>query len=313
MDTAIKSQAVVFKRLDLIHESMTATPPSAGSADNFNRVWVGGFGSWARQKNRGGIYGYDYNSGGFSLGYDHRAEGIPGLRFGVATSFSFGKIDNNDEVSTVDVDTSGVGVYGTYQLDNGLFLDANFAYAHSKNKSKVFTWGGGYKSGDFSIDTWQIGSRVGQTFDLGTVKLTPTVGLRYLTVNQDRFLERLHNTGSGVLADIFAKKTDHIFEIPVLLKIKGAFETGATKIIPEFRVGYTFVPQKPDRDLKVILGYSDGIMSVKGMKPASGSAQVGLGVKFEINDQFDVFVNYDLDAATKFVNHNAAIGIGFSF
>ncbi|MDR1577764.1 MAG: porin family protein, partial [Deltaproteobacteria bacterium] len=83
---------------------------------------------------------------------------------------------------------------------------------------------------------------------------------------------------------------------------------------PEFRVGYTFVPQRPDRDLKVRLGnYTDAIMTINGIKSPRGSVQVGAGVKFEINDQFDVFVNYDLDAASKFVSHNAAVGIGFSF
>ncbi|MDR1577851.1 MAG: autotransporter outer membrane beta-barrel domain-containing protein, partial [Deltaproteobacteria bacterium] len=77
---------------------------------------------------------------------------------------------------------------------------------------------------------------------------------------------------------------------------------------------YTFVPQRPDRDLKVGLsGYSDETMTVWGIKSPRGSVQVGAGVKFEINDQFDVFVNYDLDAASKFVSHNAAVGIGFSF
>jgi uncharacterized protein with beta-barrel porin domain len=53
--------------------------------------------------------------------------------------------------------------------------------------------------------------------------------------------------------------------------------------------------------------------TVGGIKPASGSLQVGAGVKFEISDQFDVFVNYDLDAARGFVSHNAGLGIGFNF
>ncbi|MDR1578175.1 MAG: autotransporter domain-containing protein [Deltaproteobacteria bacterium] len=313
LESAIKTQGVVFKRLDQIHDSLAPTPPAAGSADAFNRVWVGGFGSWARQKNREGIFGYDYNSGGFSLGYDRRAEGTPGLGFGVVTSFSFGKIDSNSGVSTVDVDTAGVGLYGSYLLDNGLFLDANFAYAHSKNESKVFTIGGGHKRGDFGVDTWQIGTRLGKIFDLGNIKLTPTLGLRYLSVDQEAFRERVVNTTTAFI-NYVPKKKDHIFEIPVLLKLNGAFETGTTKIIPEFRVGYTFVPQRPDSELKVgILGFSEGLMTINGIKPARGSVQVGLGAKFEINDQFDVFVNYDLDAAKKFVNHNAAIGIGFNF
>ncbi|MDR1607855.1 MAG: autotransporter domain-containing protein [Deltaproteobacteria bacterium] len=316
VDTTIKAQGVVFKRLDRIHESLTSVPPAAGSADTFNRAWVGGFGSWARQKDRDRIDGYDYNSGGFSLGYDRRAEGLPGLRFGLVTSFSFGKIESNDGFSTIDVDTAGVGIYGSYILDNGVFFDANVAYAHSSNDSKLLTWGGGYKSGEFDIDTWQIGARVGKIFDFGTLKFTPTVGLRYISVEQDAFAERQINTTS--LPNYFAKKSDHIVEIPILLKLNGSFETGSGKIIPEFRAGYTFVAQRPDRDQNVGLTLPNGWqyntrMNPHGIKAARGSFQLGAGIKYEINDQVDIFVNYDLDAASKFVSHNAALGIGFNF
>ncbi|MDR1607832.1 MAG: autotransporter domain-containing protein [Deltaproteobacteria bacterium] len=315
-ETTVKVQGVVFKRLDQIHESLNSAAPAAGAADAFNRAWVGGFGSWARQKDRDGIDGYDYNAGGFSLGYDRRAEGFPGLRFGIVTSFSFGKIESNDGFSTVDTDTAGVGIYGSYLLDNGFFFDANVAYSHSKNDSKILTWNGGYKTGDFDIDTWQFGARVGKIFDFGNLKFTPSVGLRYISVQQDAFAERVVN--SQATANYFDKKTDHIVEIPILLKLNGSFETGSGKITPEFRAGYTFVAQKPGRSLRDGLINSNGWqhnrrMNPEGIKPARGSAQVGVGLKYDISDRVDIFVNYDLDASSKFISHNAALGLGFNF
>jgi outer membrane autotransporter protein len=315
LDVALKSQAVVFQRLDRIHSSFSAVPPAAGEVDTFNRVWVGGFGTWARQKNRDSNYGYDYNTGGFSLGYDRRLDGVPGLRVGVSTSFSFGKIDSKSGWSSVDVDTAGFGVYGSYQFNNGLFVDANFGYGHSENdvKSNVI---GGSKTGNFDIDTWQIGARTGIALDFGNLKFTPTVGARYLTYEMDRWAERVHGAGALTLPNVFHKKRDHIFEIPILLKLNGTFEVGQTKIIPEARLGWTFAAKRPDSELTVGLnlpGLSGYRATVPGIKAPRGSLQAGAGVKIEVTDMVDVFVNYDLDAARGFVSHNAALGIGVNF
>jgi outer membrane autotransporter protein len=313
METALKTQGVVFKRLDRIHDAMTSVPPAAGGADSFNRVWAGGFGSWARQKNRGEIFGYDYNSGGFSIGYDRRAEDVPGLRFGIATSFSFGKIDSKSGDSSIDADTAGLGIYGSYMLNTGLFFDASFAYGHSENDSSVRTLAGAHKKGSFDIDTWQLGARAGYVIDLGTAKLTPTVGLRYLNAEQDGFAEHIIGSPALTLANTFNKKRDHIFEIPVLLKFNGTFETGQARIIPELRLGYTFAANRPDSDLQVGVVGGPGHFTARGIRAARGTFQAGAGAKFEVNDLVDVFVNYDLDAASGYVSHNAAAGVGFNF
>ncbi|MDR1086040.1 MAG: autotransporter domain-containing protein [Deltaproteobacteria bacterium] len=314
LDSALKAQGVVFRRLDRIHEAATAVPPSAGTTDTFNRVWVGGFGSWARQKNRGSHFGYDYNHGGFSLGYDRRAESVPGLRFGIATAFSFGKIESKNNWAEVDVNTAGVGLYGSYMLDSGLFFDASLSYGHSENDSTIDVLGGGRKKGSFDINTWQLGARVGYVFDSGSVKLTPTVGLRYVNIRQDSWAERVTGNAAFTLANTFEKKRDNIFEIPVLLKLNTAIESGQTRIIPELRLGYTFVAKRPDSELNAGFAGAPGYrVTIDGVRPSRGSFQAGAGVKFEVTDQVDIFVNYDLDASRSFVNHNAAAGIGFNF
>jgi outer membrane autotransporter protein len=290
-------------------------PPAAGSEDTFNRVWVGGFGSWARQKNRDQVFGYDFNNGGFSLGYDRRAEGLPGLRFGVVASFSTGDIDSKSGWSSIDVKTAGIGLYGSYTLDNGVFFDANVAYARAENDVEIKTIGPGGKSGEFDIDTWQIGARVGKIFDLGGFTLTPTIGVRYLNIRQEQWAERLNGDPRTALAvrNWFAKKSDHVIEIPVLAKLNTTFEVGQTKITPEVRLGWTFVAQRPDNDLTVGFVGSNLSTTIYGYKESRGSLQVGTGIKIGINDTVDVFVNYDLDASKDYKNHNAAIGVGFNF
>jgi uncharacterized protein with beta-barrel porin domain len=222
-------------------------------------------------------------------------------------------MESDNGWTTIDSDTAGLGVYGSYQIDNGLFFDATLAYAHSKNNAKNIDLNGGWKKGDFAIDTWRIGARVGQIFDLGTIKLTPTVGLSYLNARQDGWAESVHGIPLAFI-NVFDKKSIHIVEVPLLLRLNGSFLAGLAKIIPEFHLGGTWVAQKPDNKLFVgRVNRGPDRWTVTGIKPARWSFQAGAGVKVEINDYWDVFVNYELDAARGYVSHNAALGVELSF
>ncbi|MDR1871183.1 MAG: autotransporter domain-containing protein [Deltaproteobacteria bacterium] len=313
IDTALKSQGVVLRRIDRIYEASAAAPPAAGSADTFNRVWVGGFGSWAKQKDTDGYYGYDFNIGGVTLGYDRRVESVPGLRLGVASSFSSGDLKSNSGWASVDVKTIGVGAYGSYLFNNGLFVDANVGYGHSENESTIKLIGGDQKTGKFDINTWQVGARLGLILNAGSWNIIPTAGVRYMKIKQDGFSERLSSPNPYAIANVFDKKSSHIVDIPLLLKIKTTFNLGSAKISPELRLGYTFVVKKPDNSLNLGFVGSDYRTTVYGIKPSRGSFQGGFGLKIALNDRFDIYLNYDLDKAQKFTNHNFAIGIGFNF
>jgi hypothetical protein len=117
------------------------------------------------------------------------------------------------------------------------------------------------------------------------------------------------------LPNYFNKKSDHIVEIPVLVKLNSTVDLGSTKVTPEVRLGYTFVAKRPDNDLTVGFVGSGLRTTIHGVKPPRGSFQAGLGAKFEVGPEgnFDIFVNYDVDVARRYVNHNAILGVGFSF
>ncbi|MDR1577442.1 MAG: autotransporter outer membrane beta-barrel domain-containing protein, partial [Deltaproteobacteria bacterium] len=186
-------------------------------------------------------------------------------------------------------------------------------YALSKNNAKNIGINGGWKEGDFNMDTWQIGARVGKIFDLGNATLTPTVGLRYMNARQDGWAESVHGTPLA-LVNVFDKKSIQVVEVPFLLRLNGAFMAGSAKIIPEIRLGWTLVALKPDNKLSVgLVNGGPTRWTVSGIKPASGSFQGGAGVKIEISDFWDVFVNYELEAAKGYMNNNAALGVGFNF
>jgi outer membrane autotransporter protein len=126
--SAYKSQGVVLNRLDRIFESGLALPPAAGEADVNNRLWADGFGSWACQKNKDSIDGYDFDGSGLSLGYDRHVASQPGLSLGAPMSFSFGKIKSNNGLAAIDSDTVALGLYGSYLFSGDFFVDVTASY-----------------------------------------------------------------------------------------------------------------------------------------------------------------------------------------
>ncbi|MDR2140305.1 MAG: hypothetical protein LBR11_00660 [Deltaproteobacteria bacterium] len=62
--------------------------------------------------------------------------------------------------------------------------------------------------------------------DFGIIKLTPTVGLRYLNIRQNSWFENLHGDPWDLLANAFDKKSDYFLKAPALLKFNGLYKTG---------------------------------------------------------------------------------------
>jgi outer membrane autotransporter protein len=309
--TTYKSQGVIMGRLDRIYQSDLAIPPAAGFDDSSNRVWVGGFGSWARQKNQNDIDGYDYDAGGVSLGYDRLVAG--GLRLGVAGTFSSGKLKTSAGRGEIDIDTAAFGLYGSYVFQNSAFVDATASYGHSSNDSEVMLPGGGTKTGSFDINTFLVGARLGKIFAFDTISLTPTVGVRYLHFSQDGWSEAMRNSAGYGLENWFGKRNDSVVEIPLQLKLDGAFQAGQATITPELRLGWTFMAKRPDNELNVGFRGSNLSTTVYGTKPKRNSFQIGGGAKINVNENMDIFVNYDLDLASHYRSHMASGGLGFNF
>ncbi|MDR1487739.1 MAG: autotransporter outer membrane beta-barrel domain-containing protein, partial [Deltaproteobacteria bacterium] len=310
--TALKTQGVVFNRLDRIREIelQNLTPPAAGEGEELNRVWAGAFGVWADADNKNGIFGFEYEGGGVAVGFDRQFDGLPGLRLGLSAAFSNGTFKNNNGLTNADVDTLGLGVYGSYILSNGLFFDATVAYAKANNLYTTRRILGGLETGDFDVDTWQLGGRVGYVYKTGAWQFIPSVGVKYLTAKQDAWTESL--VGATGSVNSFTATTDHELDIPIQLKINTTITKGSATITPELRLGYTIVADKLSNHLNTGFGTSD---TYPDQRPRSirNTFQVGAGIKINTGGPVDFFANYDLDVASGYKSHNASLGLGIEF
>jgi outer membrane autotransporter protein len=321
VSTAIKVQGLVYGRLDRVREYNSLTPPgagdeapSAGDGSELNRIWVGGFGNWAKEKNGDGVLGYKYEASGFALGYDRSFAGAPGFTLGASLAASFGKLKNNDGLTKTDVDTLGFGIYASYLFDNGVFIDGSGAFANSKNDYKVnLADGSGQKSGSFDIKTYQYGLRVGLMKVVEGFQIIPSIGARYTLIRQDGWTETARSAGVPVAANRFGKVSDHQVDIPFLLKINRTFETSFGSVTPEIRLGYEYTAKKADGELEVGYVGSSRMARLRGIKSRRGTALTGAGLKVKTESNWDVFANYDLEFGGSYRNHEVGLGIGFEF
>jgi outer membrane autotransporter protein len=310
-EVALKSQSVVFERLDKIHSHSFFPAPSAGDAEDMLGFWAAGFGTWARQSDTNDVHGYKFQSTGVEIGYDRQIASVEGLVFGVSAAFSFGKLDSNDGMTSMDIDAFGLGLYGSYTMRNGFFADASFAFSSSKNKSQVNLVGGGMKTGAYDITTFQLGTRFGVHFDVSRYVITPSVGLRFYNFRQEDWEER--SVGTVYPVNFFRRTTDNLVEIPFQLEINTFIEGDTFRLIPEFRVGVTFVAVRPDNAITVGFSGYGGVTELKGVKVPRTSFQSGLGLKLQTETGFGGFVNYDFNGSSHYIEHKAALGLVYEY
>jgi outer membrane autotransporter protein len=314
--TVVKTQEVILNRLDRIREIQSAgsPPPSAGSGDELNRIWVGGFGIWAKEDASATVSGYDFSGGGVVLGYDREVDSVPGLRFGIAGSYASGRVKNNEARTTVDLSTVGIGVYGSYLLPNNVFFDANVSYASTKSDYSTNLYVGGVKTGTFHINAWQFGLRAGYVFEGDNFQIIPSVGIRYTLLSQGAFADTLDAAAlDNTVANAYRAKTDHQVDIPVQIRFNATFGSGSVKITPELRLGYNFAVKKLDNSMNVGFVGSNRTFKINGTRPRGNSFQAGFGLKVSAGGKLEAFVNYDLEVSKRYRSHAASVGLGFTF
>lgn len=244
------------------------------------------------------------------MGIDHELASTPGLVVGFAASFASGTIDNRDGRGTVDVKTSGIGIYGSYTTETGMFLDGSFAFASSKNEATTAIIAGGSKTADFDTRTIQVGVRLGTIYETGTMTITPSIGVRYIKLNQDGFTERA--TG-GAIAMTYDSLSDNIIDIPLEVRIQGQFQVGANLLTPELRLGWTYAAQNSDSAFSAGFAGTSQRTMFYGVEPSRSSFHAGAGLKVETQGPMDFFANYDLTTNSDFLDHKFSAGLGYQF
>jgi outer membrane autotransporter protein len=280
--------------------------PVAGGANGWG-MWGETFGVFGYQANRGGEYGYDYDTYGLALGVD-RAVGDTFV-FGLVSGYSHSRVDFNDVSLDGVVNSFDLGVYGSYN-PGAWYLDASFTWTHNWQDTErydLFALATAEAQYHGDLFAWYVGG--GYNVDIGKARITPAASLTYAYYNQPRFME------DG--ADLFNLHV-HRFDSSSLvsrigLKFAYEFDLDNVTIVPEASAEWAH-EYLSDRSIVARLGSIDGeIFAVDGVKTDRNGALLGLGVTAYFGKGFSAYGDYNADLREHYNSHGFTIGLRYEF
>jgi len=147
-------------------------------------VWVNGWGDWVSVDDDNGIKGYDFTTGGVSVGVDYRITDC--LAIGGFGSYSHTWTDL--QPGNIDVDTGLGGLYATYWR-GGFYVNGGIYGGGNSYDSHRQVLGGGFANG--STDGYLFSTFVdtGYNFAFGNLSFGPVFAAQYTNVHIDGFTE----------------------------------------------------------------------------------------------------------------------------
>jgi outer membrane lipase/esterase len=193
-------------------------------------VWVNGWGDWVNVDDDNGVKGYDFTSGGVSVGIDYRitdclAVGIFGTYAHTWTSLNPGD---------VDVDTGRGGAYATY-WNQGFYVDGGiWGGYNSYGTSRQTLLQGHFANGSTEGYEFSTFLDTGYDFHFGNLSIGPVFSAQYTNAHVDGFTEHGASLPLNVHSDseeswrtdlgFQAYYTWHVGNITVIPSLRAAWD-----------------------------------------------------------------------------------------
>lgn len=213
--------------------------------DKGNNLWIDVIGGKQKYKSlsSSGISkaGYDTNSYGFVLGFDHKLGG-KSVVLGGAFSYDHGSLDSTGDVLKTKnkYNSFGVHAYGAWSPSSKLNVVGTVSYMHNSSDIDQTINAAGFNKAkaDVSTNMFSLGVRAESTLKAGNVNIVPHVGARYI-----------YAKGSGYDTKVDGKKVwstsmdaTNTVQFPVGVALRGDIQTSkAWNIRPQLDV--TLIPQ----------------------------------------------------------------------
>lgn len=158
-------------------------------------LWGMGLGDFARQRSRGGVDGYDYNGGGYSVGADSgmggEDEGIWGIAFGQLC----GHARSRDFQGRNTQDTRMGSLYWGRLMEESnrayWIFKGSLTWAETRNNMTSRLSGAPASTGKWNNETWLAQAEVSRTAGCARGwRLTPFVRMEFTHGRQDAFREQ---------------------------------------------------------------------------------------------------------------------------
>ncbi len=262
-------------------------------------VWVSGFGDFVNVDGDGNANGYNFTTGGVSLGVDYRI--TDQLAIGVMGEYSHTWTALNPS-GDIDVNSGRGGLYATW-FNHGIYLNGAIYGGHNNYESNRSSLGGLATGGTEGAE-WSTFVSGGYDFHFGHLSVGPIAGLQYTYMNIDGFSENgsvaplaIHSGSAESLRSDFGFRAFYQWQIGKILiepSLKAAWEH-------EYK--YSALPITAG-----IAGIPGPSATFFGPNEGHDSAVLSAGVSAQLTPAISTYVNYDGQLGRGNYDSNAVTG-----
>ncbi|AMO37053.1 autotransporter outer membrane beta-barrel domain-containing protein [Thauera humireducens] len=281
------------------------------SGDEFlgdEHLWLKPFGSWADQKDRREVTGYEARTYGVALGVD--GELSSALRVGAAFAYAKGDVDGNSSATpqSAEIDVFQLTGYGSYSLDERTEIDFLAGIGRNRNEGRrKITFAARVAEADFTSDTAYLGLGIGRRYALGAqTSLTPSVRVDYSWIKDDAYTEK----GAGVLnLDVDSRSTEAL-----VISVDGKLEhrlSERASLLANLGVGYDTINERATVTAAFV-GAPGAAFVTRGLELEPWLVRGGLGAVFRTGG-VEITGRYDAEYRESFINQTASVKARWTF
>jgi outer membrane autotransporter protein len=258
-----------------------------------------GFGDFVTVDADSNANGYDFTTGGVSLGIDYRI--LDHLVIGVMGDYAHTWTSLNPS-GHIDVDTGRGGVYATW-YNHGLYLNGAIYGGHNSYESSRSTLGG-LAAGSTEGAEFSTFAGGGYDFNFGHLTVGPMASIQYTYANIDGFSEKsslapleIHSASAESLRTDFGLRASFHWQIGKILvepAIKAAWEHEYKYSALPITAGFAAIPGPA----ATFFGPSEG----------HDSAVVSAGITVQLTPAIATYLNYDGQLGRDRYDSNAVTG-----
>lgn len=275
-------------------------------------LWGMGLGDFARQRSRGGVDGYDYNGGGYSVGADSgmggEDEGIWGIAFGQLC----GHARSRDFQGRNTQDTRMGSLYWGRLMEESnrayWIFKGSLTWAETRNNMTSRLSGAPASTGKWNNETWLAQAEVSRTAGCaGGWRLTPFVRMEFTHGRQDAFREQ------GGYGRDFGGAALKRLSIPVGLEIGRTDEWKGRPWAQSLRVSYVGDVLRDVPEAAVYSPYSDMGWRGRAVSPERHGLRAEYNTFLQCNERWSVYGGYGLEVRGSSCYHRVNAGVSRSF
>lgn len=284
---------------------------AAGDIYADTALWIGGFGSSTRQRQRGQNEGYKSGAAGFLMGIDHinHADNI----FGIALGNSNSSINDSSNSSfTTKIIGYHFLAYASCNLHYNKFYEFLLTSSvNNNNGTRNILISGNNFTTIASYHNYQLGGRInyGKHCDLTSeLSLSPVAMLQYSLLNKPTYQE----AGSVAALEVEQRGSKNILTIGAGARLSFNEDNWWSIGSREVRAMITYDAVSPNQSIasRFLVGSEDFILT---SSPARTALRLGVDFGFQVLSCVTLQLTYDYEVRSGFTDHTGMLKFKYLF